>query len=995
MKSNFLTTALLLLMLPLTTGAQVVINEYSASNLTDWKDNHNAYEDWVELYNAGSATIDISGYHLSDKVSKPKKWEIPEGTTIDAGGYLLFWLSGRDESSDGHFHTNFKLTQTKSSPESIVFSDADGEIIEQHELTITQLSHSVGRTTDGANTWSIFANATPEDGNAATAYSGYAASPQMSVSSGFYDNAVTVELSTDEPDAVIRYTTNGFAPTTSSPEYTGPIHVTQTTVVKARTFSNNGSILPSFIEFNTYFINEHHTLPVVSIASDSLEIMLNDINKEARPIGSMEFFVNGEFFEKGYGEFNSHGQDSWINDQRSLDYVTRDEMGYANALHYKLYDLTDRDKFQRIILRAAGDDNYPAVPSNPGSAHVRDLFVEKLSVKADLFLDERKSERCILYVNGKYWGVYATREKVDDPDYTKYYYGQDKYHIDFLMIWGETWVEYGDPQVLDEWRDFHNYIMTHDMSNQANFDYVTSLYDPRSLVDYILINSWVVCSDWMNWNVGWWRGTDPDGSHKRWGYILWDEDATFGHYINYTDIPSQTPDVSPCYPEDLPEYSDPEGHVKILNKLLENPGFEQYYKSRYIDLRNTYFSCDSMLTLLNQEVAKIAPEMQRHINKWGGSYSEWEQNVQDLRNFITERCAYINNGLTDCYDYTGPYDFTIDVQPAEAGQVVVNSLSLNEFPWSGTFFGNVDILLKAVETNGAWEFDKWIINNHTVSPDSLSRDVVLQLTASDTIVALFKERTDNVELVINEINYHSADDFDTKDWVEFFNPYDSPVNMSNWVFKDGDDDHAFTFPSGTVLNSGDYLVLSYDKAAFQALLPDVTNVIGDMGFKFSNNNEVLRLYDNHGVLSDSVHYDDEAPWPVSPDGQGNTLQLISPELDNTLASSWSDYNGHGTPGKQNGMITAIAENELETNFDIQIFPNPMVNTSIIRLFNHAPVPGGKIIIYNLLGQPVYKVNHTHGNQAQLQKSSMTPGVYLCRWLDNKNEVIATTKLMVQ
>jgi len=81
----------------------------------------------------------------------------------------------------------------------------------------------------------------------------------MSVNAGFYTGSVTVALSTDELNAVIRYTTNGDKPIASSPVYSGRITVSSTSVVKARVFSNDANILPSFIEFNTYFIDKRES----------------------------------------------------------------------------------------------------------------------------------------------------------------------------------------------------------------------------------------------------------------------------------------------------------------------------------------------------------------------------------------------------------------------------------------------------------------------------------------------------------------------------------------------------------------------------------------------------------------------------------------------------------------------------------------------------------------------------------------------------------------
>ena len=37
----------------------------------------------------------------------------------------------------------------------------------------------------------------------------------------------------------------------------------------------------------------------------------------------------------------------------------------------------------------------------------------------------------------RYWGVYEMREKVDDHDFTDYYYDQDKNNLQYLKTWGE------------------------------------------------------------------------------------------------------------------------------------------------------------------------------------------------------------------------------------------------------------------------------------------------------------------------------------------------------------------------------------------------------------------------------------------------------------------------------------------------------------------------------------------------------------------------------
>jgi len=999
MKNCLCTTSLFiittLLIFQISASAQVVINEYSASNLEDYTDNYSCYEDWVELYNSGSSTIDLSGYYLSDKLSNPTKWEIPSGLSIDAGDYKVIWVSGRDEVLGNNYHTNFKFTQTKSGTEYIVLSDPSGALIEQHELEITQLGHSRGRTPSGFNTWSVFTDPTPgSSNNSSTPYTRYADKPVMELPAGFYSNSLVISISTPEPDAEIHYTTSGSDPTSSSGTYTSPFTIYSTKIVKARTYSNDPDILPSLIEFNTYFIDVSHTLAVISVSGGSSLTNLLNGNQYLRPKGTAEYFnISGVRTTHGYGEFNEHGQDSWVHDQRSIDYVTRDECGYNYALQEKLLTLSDRDEFQRIILRASGDDNYPGIDT---SAHLRDMYIQKMACYNDLHLDMRRAERCILYVNGSYWGVYSIREKVNDHDYTDFYYDQGKYDIQYIMLWGNTWVEYGGQTAMDQWDDLWDFIVNNDMSNTANYEYAISKYNYKSLVDYVLYNSWVVCSDWLNWNVGWWRGLNPDGDHKKWGYQLWDEDATFGHYINYTGIPGQNPYVDPCFPEDISGSSDPEGHIVILNSLLDNPEFEQYYISRYADLLNTAFDCEFMINFLDSMASIIEPEMPQHIQRWGGSFSEWQNNVQKIRDFINTRCEIINDGLIDCYDITGPYQLMVMVDPINTGEVKINSINPDQYPWQGEYFGDINILLEAEVMDPYYEFDRWLLHNHTVSPYDTSTEASLNLTQNDTLIALFKPLEYNDTLVINEINYNSSDYFNPGDWVEFFNPNDYELDISDWVFKDEDDLHSFIFPPETTIEPFGFLVLCNDTAAFKYLFPEVSNFIGEMGFGLSGSGEVIRIFDSTGQLLDMVLYDDQAPWPLEPDGSGPTLELLDAQLDNSLPESWIVCDGHGTPGEENCDNTVILDEEIEQgNISISIFPNPATGSAWVIIYSPDQIVDGELEIYNSLGQKVKHIKNINTKKLMINRDNLPEGLYICKFTDRKHNHTASEKLMIK
>ncbi len=740
------------LLFALTTNAQVVINEYSCANLKSFPDNFAKHGDWIELYNAGDAEVNVAGYYLSDNLSKPQKWEIPDatGSTIPAKGFMIFWATKRDTAIDGHFHTNFTLKQTKKKKETIVLSNTAGEKIDEIKISIHQVEHSMGRTTDGAATWSVFKEPTLKaSNNESTPYS-YAPRAVLSKVAGFYSSQVTVEISGAEQNQEIRYTLDGSFPEATSSLYSDAINITSTTVLKARIFSSENDVLPGLMQYATYFIDVSHTLPVISVTGNQMLDLVNDITPLVRPTGTFEYFQNDTLSTRAAGEYNKHGQDSWVCDQRSIDFISRDEMGDNHSLKGKLFHISDRKKFQRIILRASGDDNYPCGhnPSNNGSAHMRDGFIQNLVKRDGLHLDVRLSERNVVYINGQYWGVYEIRENVDDHDYTKYYYKQSRYDLQYILTWGRTWVGYGGEKAYSDWKECYNFIIDNDMTVQTNYDSVKSMFNVKSFVDYILVNSFTVCTDWLNYNVAWWRGLNPKGNHKKWGYTLWDNDATFAFYINYTGLSDTSANALPCNPEGLDNsYSDPEGHIKMLNKLNENEEFHQYYVGRQADLLNTTFGSENMLGYFDEYMAIIEPEMAQHAIRWNGTYDEWKANAARLRNFIVRRTTALETGISSCYDLSGPYDLTITSSHPNQTKVKVNSLKIENFPWTGKYYEGMDTKLKSSVNKGEdLKLQKWESNHHTFSPDNTSKEVVVSLTSIDTVKAFFQFHNDISDL---------------------------------------------------------------------------------------------------------------------------------------------------------------------------------------------------------------------------------------------------------
>lgn len=775
--------------------SQVVINEYSASNLRDFQDSHGKYEDWIELYNNSSQVVDIGGWYLSDKESKPKKWKIPTGTKINPHDFLLFWVSGRDEVIDGQYHTNFKFTQTNGDEYAVV-ANKSGAIVEKYALTLTSLSHSICKPTDGSGQMMVCTDPSPAaSNNGRQMYKSYTPKPNLLKTAGFYKDSVSISIEAPQGDFKVRYTKDGSIPTKESQIFENKITLKKSAIIKIRCFSDDQGILPGQIDFGTYFINEiPSTLPVFSVSGAGDVVELAEGHRELNPVASVEVFdPQGNIIGRSFGELDSHGQDSWVNPQRSLDWISRDEMGYDSGIRQKLFNYSERDEYQRLIFRASGDDNYPAVEdeAHKGSTHIRDEYVHTLVQNAGMHLDVRAVERCLLFLNGEYWGVYSIREKPDDHDYTDFRYKQDKYDLQFLKTWGWNWAEYGEDKAMKDWETFRKYILNSDVSMDDVFKNIEDQLDIVSLMDYMITNLSVVSSDWMNYNTGWWRGLNPEGEHKKWGYIMWDNDATFNYYINYSGVPDRSPNAKACdineisnymdiffppdtseviYPKDsvfwegewyywgpdtVQVFPDLGKHEKIFIKLLENNiEFRNLYFSRYADMTNTAFSCSNMLHVLDSLVSIIRPEMPRHITRWGRSLEEWEENITTLREFIAQRCERIDDGLAECYDLSGPYNLTLMTEPENTGIIKLNTLIHSDLPWSGNYFGDMKNKIE-IQAEGSNKFLYWKSKKGNITIQNPTNTITeIDIKNQDTLVAVFEKSNMTDDLSSNSIVIH-------------------------------------------------------------------------------------------------------------------------------------------------------------------------------------------------------------------------------------------------
>jgi len=904
--------------------SQVVINEVflSGFNGNEIADHGFKVDDWIELYNSSNSSVNLTGWYLSDNQDEPTKWRIPGGT-INAKDHRVFNANGLDDSNT---NTNFKIDQSELNEE-VVLSDPSGNIIDIYKIrTYTQIGHSRGRTSNGASTWAVFANPTKNANNNANSATGYAPNPVIDFPAGAYNSAITVSINVPV-GFTARYEINTGnnssakvdEPTANSSIYTTPLTFNNTTVLKVRLFDNGGQLLPGFIETNTYLINENHSIYVLSVSGKNNIITLLDGEIDLYPTAHWEFFdETGTFVTEVAGNLNKHGQDSWAYPQRGFDIFARDEAGYGGLMKHQFYGNRDRDEFDRFIIRAAGDDNYPY---ENGGAHIRDAFVQTWGNQSGLEMDHRTYLPCVVYINGRYWGVYEIREKVVHKAYTKYYYDQDEEDLDFISYWGERTIRYGSG---NDWDALINFINVNNMGNSSNFSFVNNQVNLTSWTDYVLFNNYIVSKDWNNYNSAWWRGKNPDGGAQKWQFILWDMDASFGHYINYSTVPNTSADASPCDVLDNSPIRDPEDLLSSFEKLIDqNSSFRNFVANRYNDLLNTYWNCNYSIPLLEDMVTEKEAEMPRQINRWNpnlyetnnnGTVSQWKNHVQDIRDFLNDRCNIIDSRLASCLNLGSRYQVTLQTQPPnlDCAGIRVNTVKISGLPMTGDYYNNLPVDLIANDSFN-YEFSHWTSSNGTIINNTNADSIRLTFNRNETLTAHFNFIGTGKELVINEIHYNPADSIlangDTIsgksfEFVELKNIGTDPIDLQGIYFEKGIGEK---FNSSNIVQPGDFIVLAEDSAMFHARY----GFAADYKFsgKLENNGERIWLNDLCGNILDSLRYDDNLPWDTIPDNGLYSLALIDAEADNANAANWAAQSVYTSPGAENIFCSPITNNQ--------------------------------------------------------------------------------------
>ncbi len=603
--------------------AEVIINEVMAQNGT--YTNGEAY-DWLELYNNGKSTADLSGCYLSNNPDKPLKWQFPAGTKLKGGSFLLVYCTGEehDPGRNGTYYTPFKIS---SKGATLVLTAADGVTVMDSLYVPSQYGTISWGLPGGGSEYLFLASDTPGKANPKEGYASRCDTPVISESGGFYAGSITVHAAGTAGDT-LRYTLDGSTPTEKSKALPQEgIAFSETGVLRVRAFREDA--VPSAVVSATYLINEPQDVPVVCLITDEKYLFDSKTGALARGTGStpnyekeLEYPTNIEYFDisgscliNQTGTFTAAGHSARQNTQKSIAIYARPAYG-ESRFNFNPFPNRDYTSYKSLLLRSANSDAF--------STRLRDPVISSMAEGLDLIYQDALAIE--VYINGEYRGHYNLREKIN-----KYFVAQwegvtDEDEIDRIDILArsgsDAYVQNGDNA---DWLELVDFCKTKDLNVPENLAFVTERLDVDSLFTHALFEIIIGNSDFTN--VRMYRV--PGG---KWKYLLFDVEAGFNN--NETD-------TSPIEYYIRPVNGKYQGfRHEPLNALLNVPEMKDRFLKRYAEMLEKCFMWYDVKPKFDTWADTLSVILPRHIARWKNlSMNEWQQNVNAIKNHARRKPA--------------------------------------------------------------------------------------------------------------------------------------------------------------------------------------------------------------------------------------------------------------------------------------------------------------------------------------------------------------------
>lgn len=580
--------------------------------------------------------------------------------------------------------------------------------------------------------------------------------PELSHRGGYYDSGFYLEI-TPKPGTTVFYTLDSSDPNQHSMKYTEPIWIDEkwieatgemveierkaggfiptptypisliktgsqkwqspredvfaATVVKVIAYDTTTNH-HSKILTNTYFVHENmsnkYSFNVMSITTDIHNLYDyyeginipgyyydNRISETGNSNRTGNYFQRGDEWEKPiYLEYFDTSGELLLAQQAGIrihgglsrKYPVKSYRLYARAsydnqstFNYQFFEDKNIDKFKRLILRGGGQTFEYTIMGD----------VAAQEVIKPLTIDKQYSTPIILFLNGEYFGIRNIRDRFDVHYLASHY---DLNVDDVTILSGHAYLDDGDPKGANHYQLLYQYITRFDMSSKKHFDYVEKRMDIDNFIDYNIAQLYFSNIDWPQNNVLYWRKNvsytpdAPYGHDGRWRWMIYDLDAGFGaswggyypEYNSFSRITGETWKTG-----------------RMFIKLLENEYFRGRFIYRSLDLMETVFEKNRVMNIVDDMIARYAPEIIEHTDRYGypSSYETWYNYSLRMKTFARYRPQIYISQMESFLNLGSKYELSI-LHDASMGNIQFNSFIQDE---------QQDVILKQVYAQTAFK----------------------------------------------------------------------------------------------------------------------------------------------------------------------------------------------------------------------------------------------------------------------------------------------------
>lgn len=812
----------------------VTVNEICTKN-TEYAASDGNFYDWIELYNSGKESADISGWGLSDKEKEPYRYVFPQGTSIPAEGRLVVFCDS-DAALNNNSIAPFGLS---ASGETIVLTDKEGNTAHTVEAGALAANTSYGQYPDGSGEFYTL-DCTPDKANCAPEGQAAVHLPVFSSDSGFYDSSFSLTLTADE-GCTVYYTTDGSDPTPESTLYEEPItvkdmsdtenrlsartditpnraeapnsEVDKAAVIRAVAVDSEGRVSEAVTK--TYFIGKTNSgyypeMKVVSLVTDPDNLFDNEkgiycLGKEyetskqkggnaweipanynmkgkewERP-ASFTLFDNGEKVVEQTVGIRIKGNYSRCLAQKSFNIYTRQDYG-TPEFDYDFFSGTATKakngkaikKYEGIVLRNGGNDN--------STAFFRDSINQKLIT--DRSFGYQASTECVLFIDGEYWGTYQLLEKID-RSYVSSHYGVKKSDVAMIKN-GE--LDDGSEQDLQDWSQ-----LVKDISDKKlSYEEICSKIDMQSFIDYFAAQIYWANGDWPKRNYIFWRSDAIDEENPyadgKWRPILFDTESGQGLYgssdksfsaDSFSRLRSSSDELS-----------------KMFTSLQSFDDFRMEFSRTMMDMANNNFTTEKTQSVINYYKNNFKEQMADTFARFysrsmsGDTSKRWESAYSTILDFYAKRYNYAERTTRSAMKLSAAPQKLRVINKASNGSIGINTLDLGTISdWSGYYHSDYDINVSAAPEEGK-TFSHWIVRGCTITEgDANSPGISIKLESNATVIAVYDTDTDEefeeyMEAVQGDVNgdgsFNVADLIILQKWLS---GYDD-AELASWKAAD-------------------------------------------------------------------------------------------------------------------------------------------------------------------------------------------------------------------